>query len=138
MKFSKLNSDNLINVDVFDYKLDFDNIKGSKPEIKVKKFLKPYWIRDLVLEEFFIPGSRLRVDIININKKIAIEISPAGTHSFNKFFHKNIIGFAERLKKEMNKETWCIKNGLKYVELGDEELENLTSEMFKKNFEMIL
>jgi hypothetical protein len=138
MKFFKLNSSNSINVNVFDYKLDFTNIKGSKPEIKVKKFLKPYWIRDLVLEEFFIPGSRLRVDIININKKIAVEVSPSGTHSFNKFFHKNIIAFGDRLRKDLDKQEWCIANGLKYVELGDEELENLTSDMFKKNFEIIL
>lgn len=138
MKFFKLNSDKLVNVNIFDYKLDFNKIEGSKPEIAIKKFLKPYWSNDLVLEEFIIPGSRLRVDIININKKIALEVSPSGTHSFSKFFHKNLVVFGQRLKKEIDKENWCIKNGFIYVELGDEELKNVTKIMFKEKFSINL
>lgn len=138
MKFTKLNSDKIVNVNIFEYKLDFDNIIGSRPEIKVKTFLKPYWSGDLVLQEFIIPGSRLRIDIVNINKMIVVEVSPASTHSFNKFFHKNVAVFAGRLKKEIFKQEWCINNGFNYVELGDEELANLTKKMFKEKFDISL
>jgi hypothetical protein len=138
MKFAKLNSDKIANVNIFNYKLDFNDITGSKPEVAVKTFLKPFWSKDLVLDEFVIPGSRLRVDILNISKKVAIEVSPASTHSFNKFFHGNIAVFAQRLKKEISKEQWCIKHGFQYIELGDEELANLTKKMFKEKFEINL
>lgn len=138
MKFTKLKGEKLANVNVFSYKLDFDNIKGSKPEILVKTFLKSLWSNDLVLEEFRIPGSKLRIDIVNINKKIAVEVSPSGTHSFNKFFHKNVIGFCQRLDKEIQKSEWCIKNGFVCVELGDEELKDLTKKMFKEKYNVDL
>ena len=138
MKFTKLKNDNLVNVNVFNYKLNFDKIQGSRPEVAVKKFLKPFWSNDLVLEEFMIPGSRLRIDIVNINKMIVCEVSPASTHSFNKFFHGNRATFFLRLRAEMDKENWCINNGFKYVDLGDEELANLTQKMFKEKYNISL
>lgn len=138
MKFSKLNSDKIVNVNIFNYRLDFNKIQGSRPEVAVKKFLKPYWSNDLVLEEFIIPGSRLRIDIVNISKMIVLEVSPASTHSFNKFFHKNVAVFADRLKKEIFKRDWCIKHKFNYIELEDEELANLTKKMFLEKFNVTL
>lgn len=138
MKFTKLNSNKTTNVNVFKYQLDWKKIKGSKPEIEVISFLKPYWHNDLCLSQFRIPGSKLRCDFINLPKKIVIEISPKGTHSFNKFFHKNEVVFFASLKREISKEEWCIKNGFKFVELDDASINNLTKKMFKEKFDITL
>jgi hypothetical protein len=134
MKFTKLKGDQLVNVNIFEYKLDFDDITGSKPEIAVKTFLKKYWSKDLVLSEFRIPSSLLRIDILSVTKKIIIEVSPKSTHSFNLFMHKNLAVFAGRLQKEIQKEEWASRNGFVYIELGDDELKNLSKQMFKDKF----
>jgi hypothetical protein len=105
--------------------------KVSAPQKKVSDFLLPYWSGDIVLLEFRIPGSLLRIDILNISKKIAIEVSPDSIHrNFNPFMHKNRSEFLKKLKSDQDKINWCEKSGIFMVELVDSDIETLSVETF--------
>lgn len=133
MKFSKLNSPaTLVNVVISKYFIDWDR-KVSAPQLKVKNFLKEYWETSIVLEEFMIPGSKKRIDLINISAKIIVEVSPNSTHlKFNPFMHGSRPGFLKTIKSDLVKKQWAITNGFHYIELNDEHLKQLSKETFKE------
>lgn len=132
MKFKKLNSEKLVNVNLSKHYIDWAH-KVSAPQKAVKDFLKPYWKNDCVLEEFLIPGSKLRIDIFNISKHVIIEVSPKQHTEFNKFFHKTRAAFLTALKRDMDKRKWGEDNGFTFVEIYDEDMKDgLTKEWFKE------
>lgn len=117
MKFSKLNSPKVFaNVAIAKYLTDWDR-SVSKPQKRVKDFLRPYWAACIVLEEFRIPGSLLRVDLMNVSRKIAVEVSPDSTHSFNKFFHKNRPTFGLAVGRELQKSEWLEREGYQVIHI---------------------
>ena len=71
------------------YLIDWDKKSKSKIQFKVKQFLKTYWENHIVYEEFPVYGTRMKVDFINVTKKMAVEVHGPQHESFNKFFHKN-------------------------------------------------
>lgn len=132
MEFKKLNSEYVAKVRGADYKIDWDKVV-SKPQKKVKDFLYNYWEFDDVYEELRIPGSKLRIDLLNYSQKVAIEISPESSHSYNKFFHKNRAGgFLASVKRDLDKEKWCGDNDLFYICLKETDLSNLCLMMFEE------
>ncbi len=139
LKFLKL-SGSLVNIPVSKYLLDWNAPQiGSKPQKQVEEFLKLYWLNDYVLKEFRIPGSKLRIDLFNTSKKIAIEISPSSSHSYNPFFHKgNKLNFLASFKRDEKKRNWIEKNNYQYVELNDECLNNLSTALFLEKFNIAL
>lgn len=110
-----------VNVNVTKYLIDWDKIV-SKPQKQVKDALKPIWQRQLVCEEFRIPSSKMRIDLINFSLKIVVEVSPKGSHKFNKFFNKNRSNFLSAVKRDISKAEWCENNGFRFVEIVDEDL----------------
>lgn len=139
MKLYKLNSEKLVNINLFKYELDWeDDSLGSKPERLVIEFLKPFWSHKLCVWQLPIPGSKMRCDIINIHDSIAIEVSPKSSHSFNKFFHKNELNFLKALKRDISKEAWCIKNDFAFIELMDDDFDKLSKEHLAKKFSVYL
>ena len=68
------------------YVIDWNKKSRSKVQFAVKKFLEPFWNSQIVYEEFPVYGSRMKVDILNATKKIAIEVQGGQHNSFNKFF----------------------------------------------------
>jgi hypothetical protein len=137
MRWTKLSSTTLVDVRVSDYLINWDRVV-SKPQKKVKDFLRPYWKAGVVLEEVRIPGSLLRIDLIHLGRKIAVEVSPKSTHSFSKFFHVNRITYSSALKRELQKEAWAKRNGFKFIEILEEDLNNLSPEWFKKTYDVTL
>ena len=133
MKFSKLNSPNsFANVVISKYFIDW-NRKVSAPQLKVKNFLKEYWESSIVLEEFLIPGSKKRIDLINISAKVVVEVSPNSTHlKFNSFMHGSRPGFLKTIKSDLVKKDWAEANNFLYIELNDSHLKNLSKETFKE------
>lgn len=125
------------NVNISEYLIDWDR-KVSGPQKKVKDFLKPFWKNCVVLEEFLIPGCLLRADIVNISKNILLEVSPAQHHEFNKHFHKNKVGYLNSIKRDFEKEQWAIKNKFTFIEILEEDLDKLSRELFKKEFDITL
>ena len=133
MKITKYLSDVTISPPWGRYKIDWDRIV-SKPQKLVKDFLRPKWQFDRVFEEFVIPGSKFRIDLINLTKMIAVEISPDSVHkNFNKFFHGSRSGLYKKRQADNRKEDWAIKNGFFFVSLSDCELKNLSYHMFDES-----
>lgn len=138
MKFIKYDSTKLVNVNTNQYIIDWDH-KVSGPQFLVKQFLKPYWKNSIVLEEFRIPGSLFRIDLINLNKKICIEVSPRKIHNeYNKFMHGGRGGFLKKLQDDAKKMLWAEQSGFIFIELYDEEINNLSEKLFKEKFDIDL
>lgn len=114
MKFKTL-SGREVNIAVTKYNIDWER-KVSKPQKAVKDFLFPWWRQDHVLEEFMIPGSRMRIDLLNLSSRVAVEVSPDSSHKFNKFFHKDRVGgFLASVKRDLKKEEWILANDFKLI-----------------------
>lgn len=129
MKVTGLKSSKIYNLRIADYIIDW-RAEISKPQARVKQFLYPYWKTAICGEEVRIPGSRCRLDLVNFSRKVVIEVSPSGSHSFNKFFHKSKFKFAASVRRDLDKQEWCQKNGFLYIELTDDDLDNLSKKMF--------
>ena len=111
----------------------------SIPQKKVKTFLRRYWQSDTVCEEFRLPASKMRLDIFNISRLIAVEVSPAATHTqYNAFMHGSLSGYRKLMKNDLLKEQWCRLNGLTLVTLIDEDIANLSPELFLRNWDITL
>ena len=135
MKLKKFNSNKLINVNINKYRIDWNSKSASSLQKEVKDFLRPFWIGQIVCEEMTIPGSRMRCDFVNFNKKIVIEMSPGQHREYNKFFHKGSrLNYLNQLKRDLMKELWAIANGFKFVDIYEEDLPYLSREWFEKNY----
>jgi hypothetical protein len=138
MKLTKLNGNILVNYNLKPYLIDWDR-KVSGPQKKVKDFLYKYWKNDIICEEFLIKGSLLRLDLINFTKKIVIEVSPRALHvDYNKFMHGGRGGYLKKLQSDAKKLNWAEKNGFIFIELYDEDINNLSKEYFKETFDIDL
>jgi len=136
MKFVGTNG-RVYNINITPYLIDWSR-KVSAPQFKVKSFLKKYWGAKVVLEEFTIPGTRMRVDLMNVTNKVAVEVSPKSSHSFNQFFHKNRANFQGAMKREVDKVKWLEANGYVLVEVFDEDFDKLSVEWFKEKYDIDL
>lgn len=112
-----------VTVNASKYSIDWEK-KVSRPQKIVKDIIRPLWEGSIVCEEFRIPSSKLRIDLVNFTLGIVIEVSPKSSHSFNKFFHKNRSGFLSSCKRDINKQEWCQTNGFIYVELTEQDFGN--------------
>jgi hypothetical protein len=112
-----------VTVNASKYSIDWEK-RVSRPQKIVKDIIRPLWAGDIVCEEFRIPSSKLRIDLVNFTLRIVIEVSPKSSHSFNKFFHKNRSGFLSSCKRDITKQEWCQINGFIYVELTEQDFEN--------------
>lgn len=138
MKLTKLNKPGQhADVRIADYLIDWER-KVSGPQMKVKRFLYPYWKTHVVTEELRIPSSLLRVDIVNWTRRVAVEVSPSGSHSFNAFFHKTRIGFGSAVGRDLDKAKWLEENGLKLVEVLDDDMDKLSPAWFKSKYDITL
>lgn len=136
MKFINLR-DREINVNISKYNIDWDK-KVSKPQKAVKDFLFPYWKFDHCLEEFRIPNSLLRIDLINVSRQIIVEVSPRQHQKFNSFLHGDRFKFLECLKRDQQKRDFAEKNHYTFVELLEEDLSNLSKTLFLEKYNVIL
>lgn len=138
MKLKKLNSSVEVNVNIANYKIDWEQ-KVSGPQKKVTDFLRQFWEYDYVLQELRVPGSLLRLDIVNITKKIIVEVSPGSTHDkYSKFIHKSRCGFLKKVNADADKKKWAEQNKFSFIALGNEEIKNLSKEMIEEKFEVII
>lgn len=136
MKLKKING-KIVSV-VAKNNIDWNKII-SKPQFLVKKFLESFWKNDSVVEEFHIPGSRMRIDFFNFSKRIAIEVNPDNYHvNYNNFLHKNKLNFLEKVKSDEKKRIWCQSNDIKFAELYDEDIDSLSENLFKTKYNILL
>ena len=121
------------------YLIKWDKPSRSKIQFKVKQFLKKYWRSCVVYEEFPVYGSRMKVDMLNATKKIAIEVNGAQHSNYNKFFHANSrINYLNSIKRDFKKLEWLEKNDYNLVEINYDEIDSLSVNFFKKKFNLAL
>lgn len=113
------------------YLIDWDGLSKSKFQKSVKDFLKDYWQRQVVFEEFPVAGSRMTFDFYNANQKIAIEVQGGQHTKYVPFFHggyKN--NYLMQLKRDNDKHDFCELNEIKLVEIYEKD--KLSKSFFKK------
>jgi len=118
--------------------IDWDGKSRSKVQRQVKKFLKDYWSKCIVYEEFPVYGSRMSVDILNATKKIAVEVQGRQHDEYNKFFHKNKINYLYSMERDFNKKKWLEENDFQLVEILELEAANLNEKFFSEKYGIIL
>ena len=118
--------------------IDWDGKSRSKVQRQVKKFLKDYWSKCIVYEEFPVYGSRMSVDILNATKKIAVEVQGRQHDEYNKFFHKNKINYLYSMERDFNKKKWLEENDFQLVEILELEAAKLNEKFFSEKYGIIL
>jgi len=84
-----------------------DLIKECYPTLQILEEISiPLRLREKLIMDFYLP----------LNKK-CIEIHGEQHYKFNKFFHKDRLGFLRHKKRDKEKQEWCEINGIQYIEL---------------------
>jgi hypothetical protein len=129
----------LIDKNVNKYTLKWDKKSRSIIQFKVKQFLKPFWIGQILYEEFPVYGSLLKVDILNATLKIAIEVNGNQHSAFNPFFHNNDPNrYLKGYKNDAKKSEWLAKNDFKLIEINEDEINLLSKQFFLEKFNLVL
>ena len=129
----------LENKSVNKYLIKWDGKSRSKLQFDVKQFLKRYWKSCIVYEEYPVYGSRMKVDILNATKKIAVEVNGAQHGNFNKFFHANSrVNYLKSINRDFKKLEWLEQNNYNLIEINHDEVESLSKEFFKNKFKVDL
>jgi hypothetical protein len=135
MKFKNLYG-RYVNKNITPYLADWNKPCKSKAQTNVKKFFEAYWASHIVCEEFPVLGSRMRCDLVNLTKKIAVETHGRQHDKFVPFFHKNRTAFKKAFKRDLQKYNWLEENGFKIIEIFDHEIIELTEEWLKEKFDI--
>ncbi len=129
----------LVNKNVQKHRIKWDDKSASNIQFRAKKFFKQYWKSHVVYEEFPVYGTRLRVDLINFTKKIAIEVHGQQHFKFNKFFHSNSrIKFFQSMKRDWEKTEWLELNDIKLVELEEKDVDQLSIDFLEDKFNVFI
>jgi hypothetical protein len=134
MKVLKYKSHKLVTINIRKYAIDWTDAP-SKGQKVLQDFLYPFWKNSIILSEMRIPGTLMRFDLVNCNKKLIIEYSPISHHdNFNKFFHKDRIGFLKSLKNDIEKRKWAQENGFQVLDIQESDLKDLSLSYIKRKF----
>jgi len=124
MEFLSLNNKKKRCKNARDYIINWTIDSRSKFQTEVKKFLRNYWLHNIVFEEFPIVGTRLSLDFYNANKKIAIEVQGRQHTGYVEFFHQNRMNFLHQLNRDKKKERFCELNKIKLVTIYENDIIN--------------
>lgn len=136
MKFKTLNGKSK-DVKVTKYFIKWNDDSLSKFQFNVKQFLKPFWENNLCFEEFPVAGTKMRVDIINFSKRIAIECNGTQHEDPKSFYHKDYKSFLAQVERDLKKEEFCVLNGIKFIEIYETDMP-LSIRFFRKKFNIKL
>lgn len=138
MKLKKLHSDREVSINLAKYKVDWDAPCRSKYQLQIKKWLRPYWGHHVCLEEFLIPGSKMRYDFVNLTKKIIVEMNGIQHDNYNKHFHRgNRLNFLSQVTRDQCKRDWAEANGFQMIEILPDDLP-LSVAFFREKFSIEL
>ena len=131
MKFKTLTGSTRKIIGIQKYNIDWESGSKSKFQKRVKDFLKDYWSRHVVFEEFPVAGTRMTFDFYNANEKIAIEVQGGQHTKYVPFFHGNYENnYLMQLKRDHQKHDFCELNDIKLVEIYEKD--KLSKDFFKK------
>ena len=124
-----------VSKNVSKYLVDWSKPCRSKIQTKVKNFFEDYWCNHICYEEFPVFGSRMKVDLVNMTKKIAVEVQGEQHDSFNKFFHNNSrSNYLKSIIRDQEKYKWLEMNNFKILEIKKEDLPHLNRSYICKTF----
>ena len=125
-----------VNKTINRFLVDWNRPCKSKVQFNVKKFFQNCWHTHVVVEEFPVFGTRMKCDLINFTKKIAVETHGLQHDKFVKHFHKTKTGFKNSVKRDLQKYTWLEMNGFRIIEIFENELTSLSPEWIKEKFDI--
>lgn len=133
MRFKDLNGClRFLNVEKRRIKWDAPSL--SKFQFEIKQFLKKYWEGSVCYEEMSMVGTRLRIDLYNANRRIAIECNGGQHTKYNEFFHAgNRINYWHQIRRDSVKWKWCENNGITLVDIYPDDLPLVKSFFDKLN-----
>ena len=127
----------LVNKSVSKYRVDWEGKCRSNIQFEVKQFFKTFWYGQICYEEFPVYGTRMKVDLINMTKRIAVETQGAQHESFNKFFHNNSrANYLRAITRDYDKIVWLENNNFKILEIFEEDLASLSRKYILDKFEV--
>ena len=116
---------------VKNYLIDWEGKSRSQIQKATKDFLKDYWGKHVVFEEFPVAGTKMSLDFYNANKKIAIEVQGQQHTKYTPFFHgNNKYNYINQLRRDQEKQNFCEINDIQLVEIYSTD--ELTKDFFKK------
>lgn len=116
-----------------DYRLDFDQKSLSNFQFSVKQFLRPYWGNHVLYEEFPVVGTRMKIDIYNATRRIAVECDGNQHRKFNKHFHSNNRNtYLKQIIRDEDKDKWCLMNDITMVRIYEEDVPMLSRQWFRE------
>jgi hypothetical protein len=104
------------------YSIKWDSESLSLFQFNVKQFFKKYWIEDIVGEEVLIPQTRLRVDIVNFSRKIAVEVNGLFHVEYTPYFQNSVEDFERQVYRDVLKEYLLEKNGFEVIEIYEKNM----------------
>lgn len=122
------------------YLIDWEAKSLSRFQWDVKQFLKPYWGGGdkVICEEMPVAGTRMRIDIVNVTDKVAVEIQGDQHNKVSAFFHGGSLAkYKAQIKRDLCKAEWCEKNGFTLVEIMPADLP-LTAKWFLDHYQVTL
>ena len=127
----------LVNKSVSKYRVDWEADCRSNFQYEVKQFFKTFWYGQICYEEFPVYGTRMKVDLVNMTKRIAVESHGAQHESFNKFFHNNSrANYLRSITRDHDKVVWLENNDFKVLEIFEEDLPSLSKRYILEKFEV--
>ncbi len=123
-----------VNKNINKYIVNWNGPCKSKAQSNVKQFFRKYWETHIVVEEFPVFGTRMKCDLINLTKKIAVETHGLQHDKFIKHFHKTRNGFKNSIKRDIQKYNWLEKNGFKIIEIFENEISQLNENWLVEKF----
>jgi hypothetical protein len=125
-----------VNKNINKYLVKWNEPCRSKVQFNIKKFFETYWKTHIVVEEFPVFGSRMKCDLINFTKKIAVETHGLQHDKFVKYFHRTRTGFKKSVKRDLQKYSWLEMNGFQIIEIFENETNLLNSNWIKEKFDI--
>ena len=117
----------LVSKNVVKYKIDWEKSCRSKIQFEVKSFFKDHWENHICYEEFPVFGTRMKVDLINFTRKIAVEVQGDQHNQYNKFFHGGSRDkYLASIKRDMKKINWLELNDFNVLEIETKDIKNLS------------
>ena len=102
-----------ISVDIKPSKYRRGNI--SQVQDRALAWVEKQYGNQVIIQEFPIPKSSLRIDIFLPNIMVAIEAHGDQHFEFSKHYHKNKAGFRKAKQNDELKAQWCQLNNIELV-----------------------
>lgn len=126
------------NKNINKFLINWDEPCRSKVQFKVKSFFKEIWSSHVVVEEFPVIGTRMRCDLINLTKKIAVETHGLQHEKFVKHFHRTRTGFKKSIKRDIQKYEWLKMNNFEVIEIFENEINLLSKDWILQKFNIYI